>query len=90
MSLNNTPGPYSVDFTVSEDGPCICGPDGLVFAQVYGPHRRARADAILLASSHNLLKALKEIAFVAPVRHSTILDAAIRRALLVIKEAEES
>ena len=58
-----TPGPWSIDWEVSEDGPSLAGPDDVVHVYISreGSQGRAEANAHLIAAAPELLDALQAV-----------------------------
>lgn len=56
-----TKGPWRVDNEVSEDGPCIAGPDDVCFAFIHGKTYEHEANANLIATAPEMLDLLEQI-----------------------------
>lgn len=59
--IKHTPGPWGVDFDVSQDGPAIYGPDGICFALFQGNTFQDEANARLIAAAPELLEEVKTL-----------------------------
>lgn len=59
--MKHTPGPWSVDYEVSEDGPMIVNRTGVCFVQVYSVKGKAKHDAHLIAAAPEMLEALEDV-----------------------------